>query len=92
MRAAKARANRHRVPVGDEEVNGLVRVRKRAGLPNQEVAQLFTAANLGLAKCAAVANKIRRNQRLEALPVLPVDCLDKLSNDGLVVFNAWTTA
>ena len=77
--------NRYHVSLGDEKVNGLMRVRKRADLASQEVAQLVTAANLRLAKGAAAANKVGREQLIEAPPVLLIDGFNKRSDDCLVV-------
>ena len=71
--AAKSGVNRHHVPFGDEEVDGLAGVGKRAGLASQEVAQLIAASNRRLAGRAAVPHKVRRDQFIEPLPVLPVE-------------------
>jgi hypothetical protein len=79
--------NRYLIPLRDEEVDGLARIRKRLGLASQELAQLVTAANPRLAGRAAVADKIRRKQLIEAPPVPLVDGLDERLDDGLIVLS-----
>src|SRR5262245_15027433 len=79
--------NRYLVALGNKKVDGLVPVRKRISLTGQKVPQLVATANPRLTKGAAVANKIRRNQLIEAPPVLSVTCLDERSDDYLLCFS-----
>jgi hypothetical protein len=79
--------NNHLVVFGDEEINGLARVRERDVFGRQVLPQLIASANDGLTEGAAMADKLRRQQLIKSQPVLSVDGIDKGTNECFVLFN-----
>jgi hypothetical protein len=86
LRAAKVRAYRYTLTLGDEIQQSLLRIGKRHVLILQISNQFLCGTNCEYAACITVPNELGYNQFAYAVPILRVHRLDEAADHRLVCF------